>query len=82
MNLETGIVALIVLVFALRAVKQLFPASARRIASRLRSAFGFAPGVTAVDETRCGSGCRTCGACDTPASRQQVQPLHFEPPKR
>jgi hypothetical protein len=82
MNLETGIVALIVLAFALRAVRQLFPASWRRIVARLRAALRLKPTVLPAAGASCGSGCGSCGSCDTPAPRQIEQPLRFQPPRR
>lgn len=82
MSLETGIVALIVLAFALRGLWQLFPVTARRLVTRLRARLGFKPLIAPAASGGCGSGCGTCGSCDTPAPRRDAQPLRFHPPPR
>ncbi|WP_293367667.1 hypothetical protein [Nevskia sp.] len=82
--LETLLVAVIVLAFALRAVHQLFPATSRRVIARVRGLLGM-KAAAAVQASGCDAGCGPCGGCGTPKSPASAKeaPLTFErTPKR
>jgi len=82
MSLEAGIVAVIVLAFGLRALHQLFPATSRRLVAGLRRRLGLKTATPSASAAGCGSGCGSCGACDSPAPRGDEQPLQFRAPPR
>ncbi len=86
MTLESLVVAVIVLGFALRAMFQLFPAASRRGFAKLLAMAGFSSSVAPTIASHCDTGCGSCNNCGTGrvSARQTEAPIEFRAttPKR